>query len=312
MTIADIRSMMKRGELSVNHDYQRSQEVWPQSAKSYFIDTILTGFPFPKIYVYAHYSGPDGMKQRREIVDGQQRVMTMMEYLNGDFAVSTSTSTFRRKRYRDLDHDDQQRYLNTAVEMDLILQADQSQVLELFRRMNSYMAPLRPAEKRHAEFNGLFKWFINELADEYSPLLESYGVLSPSQIVRMQDAEFITELAQVLDVGIVDKNPTGLERIYKKYDKEFANEEDYADKIGQFFELMKGVLKPLVRTPLMKSYQLHSLFCALIGRKYGFPGSKELGIRKRGTFFRSRKSDHTTRKATRQPRAVLLSNYLDE
>lgn len=341
MTIADIRSMMKRGELKVNHDYQRSEAVWPQSAKSYFIDTILAGFPFPKIYIYVHYDGPEGMEQLREIVDGQQRVMTMMEFLGGAFAVTTSTSAFHRKRYRDLDRDDQQRYLNTAVGIDLVLQAEQSEVLEMFRRMNSYMAPLKPAEKRHAEFTGPFKWFINGLADEYSPVLESYRVLTPKQIVRMGDAEFITELAQVLDVGIVDKSPAALKRIYKDYDDEFPAEDEFTAKLDEFFELMKTAFKPLVGTQLMKSYHLYSLFCALMGRKYGFPGSRELRIRKRGSYFRSRKNamtilqelakaladddedgeyaeylavsgEQTTRKATREPRARILAEYLDE
>ncbi len=340
MTIADIKRQTDREELTVNEEYQRSNQVWPGSAKSYFIDTILAGFPFPKIYIYAHYGDGDGEEMKKEIVDGQQRVYTMIEYLRNDFYVSTPTSEFKRKHYKDLDPEDKQRYLNTVVEIDLILQAEQKDVLEMFRRMNSYMAPLKPAEKRHAEFQGDFKWFINALADEYSPVLQRYGVLRPTQVVRMGDAEFITELAQILDVGIVNRSNAAFTRIYKKYDKKFASADDFEAKIGEFFDLLTSTLKPLASTPLMKTYNLYSLFCALVGRKYGFPGSRDIGIKKRGTFFKSAKTavaklkrlaealeseaiegqfadylaaaaEATTRIATREPRARLIAEYLD-
>lgn len=46
-TIADIRDFLERTELTINTDYQRHPNIWPQNAKSYFIDTILNGYPFP-------------------------------------------------------------------------------------------------------------------------------------------------------------------------------------------------------------------------------------------------------------------------
>jgi hypothetical protein len=342
MTIAEIHAQIRRGELTVNHEYQRSPEIWPASAKSYFIDTILAGFPFQKIYIYAHYDdkvdGDDKIK--KEIVDGQQRVMTMLEFLNNEFWISTPSSPFKRKHYRDLELGERQRYINTMVEVDLVLQATPSDVLEMFRRINSYMAPLRPAERRHAQWNGKFKWFINSLADGYSPLLKSYGALNARQIIRMGDAEFISELAQVLDVGIVDKSAAALNRIYSSHDKNFDQEDEFREKIEEFFSTLTSTFKFLARTPMIKTYNLYSLFCALMGRKYGFPGSKDLGIKKCGTLFRSasaatkklkelvlaiedddqegRYGDYieetleaTTRVATRKPRAVLLAKYLD-
>jgi hypothetical protein len=342
MTIAEINAQIRRNELTVNHDYQRSPEIWPASAKSYFIDTILAGFPFQKIYVYAHYDDKVERddKIKKEIVDGQQRVMTMLEFLNNKFSISTPNSPFKRKHYRDLLLEDRQRYVNTTVEVDLILQATPSEVLEMFRRINSYMAPLRPAEKRHAQWNGKFKWFINSLADEYSPVLKSYEALNARQIVRMGDAEFITELAQVLDVGIIDKSASALNRIYSSHDKKFVQEDEFREKIDDFFKTLTSTFKFLARTPMIKTYNLYSLFCALIGRKYGFPNSRDLGIKKYGTFYRSASVatkklkelisaiedddqegqygdyvdatlEATTRVATRIPRAMLLAKYLD-
>ena len=49
-TIAEVRDMLERGDLTVNKSYQRSPNIWPVDAQSYFIDTILEGYPFPKVY----------------------------------------------------------------------------------------------------------------------------------------------------------------------------------------------------------------------------------------------------------------------
>ena len=54
-TIAEIRDQLLRKDLVVNPDYQRSSDIWPSNAQSYFIDTILEGYPFPKVYFYESY-----------------------------------------------------------------------------------------------------------------------------------------------------------------------------------------------------------------------------------------------------------------
>jgi len=47
-SVIEIRDMLARKELVVNETYQRGSELWPSGARSYFIDTMLNGFPFPK------------------------------------------------------------------------------------------------------------------------------------------------------------------------------------------------------------------------------------------------------------------------
>ena len=78
-TIAEIRDQLSRKDLVVNPDYQRSSDIWPSNAQSYFIDTILEGYPFPKVYFYESYDEKKKLP-RREIVDGQQRVTTAVSF----------------------------------------------------------------------------------------------------------------------------------------------------------------------------------------------------------------------------------------
>ena len=78
-SIAEIRDMLARRELVVNRNYQRGSGLWPSTARSYFIDTILTGFPFPKLYFYEQLDSRT--KDIKEIVDGQQRISSIIDFL---------------------------------------------------------------------------------------------------------------------------------------------------------------------------------------------------------------------------------------
>ncbi len=162
ISIAEIREMFDRKDLVINKEYQRHAGFWPSNAKSYFIDTILNGYPFPKVYLYETLVGTT-KKIRREIVDGQQRITTLIEYSNDGFALTNASLKYRSNRFSDLDDEKQNQFLSYSVPVDMILAAERSEILEMFRRMNSYTQPLNPAEKRHSEFGGEFKWFINEL-----------------------------------------------------------------------------------------------------------------------------------------------------
>lgn len=62
ITLIDLVEQISRKEVVINRHYQRGK-VWPDTAKTYFIDTILEGYPFPKIYLYQVFSE----KSRRPI-----------------------------------------------------------------------------------------------------------------------------------------------------------------------------------------------------------------------------------------------------
>lgn len=48
ITVTDYCGMVDSHEVRVNRDYQRSDQVWPRTAQSFLIETILLGFPIPK------------------------------------------------------------------------------------------------------------------------------------------------------------------------------------------------------------------------------------------------------------------------
>jgi len=100
-SIAEIIDWLKKRELVINNDYQRGGALWPTPAKSYFIDTILKDFPFPKVYFHEHIDR-ETKRPRREIVDGQQRLTTIVDFADGKFALGKNAIGFEGKRFKGL------------------------------------------------------------------------------------------------------------------------------------------------------------------------------------------------------------------
>jgi len=259
--------MLRRRELIVNDKYQRGAGLWPLGPASYFIDTILEGFPFPKIYFYEFFNRDD-RKTRREIVDGQQRVTTIQNFINNKFRI-VGDSKYSGMAFNDLDPEKQESFMTYSVSADVIRSATRSEILQMFRRMNAYTLPLNEAEKRHSSFSGEFKFFINELSDSLNEFFIQFGVFTDREILRMKDSELLAELALSLENGIISLSPTQLNSIYKKYDETFPTRIEYFSKIEDAFNFIISELEPLRGSFMMKSYALHSLVIALITAKYG-------------------------------------------
>lgn len=244
------------------------------TARSYFIDTILQDFPFPKIYLYQAFSSETN-KPYKELVDGQQRITTIQDFYHNKFPLSNTSKKFKGLRFRDLDEETQKIFVSYQIEHSTILSATRTELLEMFRRMNAYTAPLKEAEKRHSTYQGAFKWFVASIAEGvYSPLLDAYDILTEKQIARMGDAEFVSDLVVVLESGIQSKRNTAIEKLYKDYDEIFPREGDYEDVLIDFFDVLIGPLAGIRGSFMTKSYVIHSLFCAYVAIKHGFPGSE--------------------------------------
>lgn len=84
LTVADFRDMSIAGKLILRPEYQR-QAVWPERAKVSLMETILLGYPIPEIYL-AYETSPDGY-QTVSVVDGQQRLTALLDYLENRYAL---------------------------------------------------------------------------------------------------------------------------------------------------------------------------------------------------------------------------------
>lgn len=272
-SIIEIMQMLDRRELVVNQEYQRGPGLWPNGASSYFIDTILENFPFPKIYVYELLDkGERSLK--REIVDGQQRIGTIRRFYSNEFALGAE-SRFAGKRFRDLDDEAQNHFISYNVAVDVIRNANRSDILQMFRRMNAYTLPLNEAEKRHSSFQGRFKWFINYLADSFNEFFVEFSVFTNRQIVRMSDAALLADCIVAINKGVISTSPSDLREVYSSNDIDFPNEERYRELLTEAIHFVIENFSVLRGTHMMKPYALHSLLTALIHCRYGITAINE-------------------------------------
>lgn len=181
LTIEDILSEMRKNRFLIRPDYQRS-EVKDIPKASYLMESILLGVSIPPIFVFKRKD------KIREVVDGQQRLLTIIGFLgktylneNGEFA-SSSKDRFKLSKLRILTslngkniENIGQEYENKVmdfpidvIEIDEELNPEFSQI-DLFLRLNSKPYPIKENsfEMWNAYIAKEVTAEVKELADEY-------------------------------------------------------------------------------------------------------------------------------------------------
>lgn len=281
MTIADYCAALERKELAADPEYQRSDKVWPPAAKSFLIETILLGYPLPKVFLFQK-TDLKSKKTVKDIVDGQQRTRAIYDFFSGKLRLSKKLELVQAagKKYDQLDDDLKGAFLNYQLSIDLFVAATPQEIRQAFRRLNSYTVPLNPEELRHAEYQGAFKWFIYELTEEFEQRLVDIGVFGTKQIIRMQDAKLWTEFVHAVIYGVKTTKAKDLTGLYKRFDKQFSADEQVAATSEEDSEASASTLKdemaervrdamacimsmPEIHDgPLMKPHNFYSLLLA--------------------------------------------------
>jgi len=215
-------------------------------------------------------------KPRREIVDGQQRITTIVDFVDGKFALGRNAREYAGNYFEDLPEDVKDNFWAYTVSVDVIRNADRTEILQMFRRMNAYTLPLNESEKRHSEFFGEFKDWVNGVLDREGRVLTEWGVLTSRQIVRMADAEFIADVALAIDEGIISTSPSKLRALYKTFDEAFAGMPQFDERVSGAFQAVTQHLSAIQDSYATKPHVFHSLVCALIHNKFGLPNGEEV------------------------------------
>ena len=87
LIVQDLINWDKYQELNLSPWYQR-RTVWTTPQKSYLLNTLMEQKPVPTLY-FRHTVDLEQDKSLREVVDGQQRIRAILEYVNNDFLRGT-------------------------------------------------------------------------------------------------------------------------------------------------------------------------------------------------------------------------------
>ena len=105
--VRELVQMVRGGSLIPRPEFQR-RLVWTNLDKARLIDTVLKGYPFPEIYVANGDLNIETGEGTQLLVDGQQRVTTLVEYFEGNPRLSLKGNT----PYSDLEDNEKRRFLD--------------------------------------------------------------------------------------------------------------------------------------------------------------------------------------------------------
>ena len=270
-TVADILTWLDDKTLVVNREFQRNSKVWPTAAKAYLIDTILRGLPMPKIYLRTK-TNTFTRRSYREVVDGQQRLLAIQSFAKDEFPLGSNREVyaeFARKRYSELDEEDQRKFLEYLVPSEQLMNASDSVVFDVFQRLNTYNYNLSPQELRHGKYHGQFSSYVVAASRHWGYFWDKHRVLSNRSRVRMGDDELMAQMFGVILEGVTDGGQPKIERLYKKYDVELPS--DVSTKIDSIIEYIEDNLSPILETGLTGSPHFLMLFAAVAHAKFGIP-----------------------------------------
>lgn len=164
LTLSGISDMWAAGDIVIPL-YQR-RFVWTEKQASMLIESFLAGLPVPQVFFYIDSDN------RFEVIDGHQRIQSIVFYLDGFFGHEDITgkkkvfrlkglhpeSPFLNKRFSELESSHQRKLQNSILRAINIRQlrpeGQATSAFHIFERLNTGGTPLRPQEIRNCVFRG--------------------------------------------------------------------------------------------------------------------------------------------------------------
>lgn len=274
-SIADIIRLLDNGELSIQPKYQRRRTPWPTSAKTALMDTILNNFPVPPIYLRDYVN--DYGKRQKEIIDGQQRISTIIEFYKGKFQLSKSIfdEDFYNCRFEDLPLEAQLLFEDFEVSFISIRGASESDIVSIFSRLNSFSLPLNPQEKLNALYAGELKTQVYELATDYNTFWLSNKILTTHTIARMFDSKLVSDIVYAVLYGVTSYTGKDIDNMYKEFDEEFPLKNEFNSNFNKTMTVLGNLYESQDIAHVFKpTFMFYSLFLVVYARLFGFKGQE--------------------------------------
>lgn len=240
LLVQDLVTWHKNGEIDASPWYQR-RSVWTRPQKAYLVNTLFEQKPIPTLY-FRHSIDLEQEKSMREVVDGQQRIRAIIDYVEGGFA-ARHPSYKQKVKHKQLKAEEKRKFRETQLSGGWLLGASDPDVIEVFGRLNSVSKTLNPSEKRNSKFSGEFKQFCLHQAASRVRLWRDLGVFNSNAIARMQEIQFIAGIVLNLRQGLSDYSDQKLDKLYKANDEEFPEVNEIERRLESCFTTIASMPK---------------------------------------------------------------------
>ena len=285
--ISQFLDWQRQGTLNLSPVFQR-RPVWKGPAKSLLIDSVIRGYPVP-IILLRQVQNLESLAMTNEVVDGQQRLRTLLAYIDPDCLTDfdethdtirisrTHNPSFANKPFSRLSDDIKTSLLNYELSTHIFPNTTGDELIfRLFARLNSTGLSLNGQEIRNAEFHGAFKTIVYDLAFENLNLWRNWQIFSNGDISRMLEAEAVSECLIAMMQGVKAKDQRNIRKFYRD------NEDDFPEaRIAQRrFRKILGDLDDSVgdlfpESAFKRPALFYSLFAAVYHHVYGLCSSLE-------------------------------------
>lgn len=258
--VIEIYNKLRNNQIVVNKAYQRKL-VWKIAHKLKFIDTILRNYPFPEIYL-----APGNLDQEKlilvdEIVDGQQRLTTIKDYIQGEDVFSLEKLAI--KKFSELTTTEKTAFLNYEISVRYLKGVSEEQVKEIFQRINKTDYALNTAERLNAQWGGSeFVCFAKQIIDQeflsedavfilderiknklnvfFAGGEDDESVFSSNDVTRMLAYQYIMTLVATFLDGYFNRNEK-LQSFIEMYNDSFPSAAEVASRIAAVVDFLQDI-----------------------------------------------------------------------
>jgi len=189
ITLGGYVDLWDRRELEVP-DFQRLY-VWDRVKASKLVESFLLGLPVPGVFLYKGRSKPGYF-----IIDGQQRIVSLIRFIKGTFEESkfrlkNVDPRYDGKTFEELSEDEQFKLKGQTLRATIIQQInpnDDTSIYHVFERLNTGGVNLNPMEVRQCVSFGPFVSALKEI-NEGEAWRKVIGKPKPDK--RLRDVELI-------------------------------------------------------------------------------------------------------------------------
>ena len=261
------------GSLEIKPPFQR-KPIWGAKQKSFLIESILLGLPVPEIYM--QQSTSEGGKTTYAIVDGQQRIRTVLQFIGSEkdpehleankFALDKLPveSTWHNATFAKLTPEEKRQFYGYQFCVRNLYTDDEGEVRGMFGRLNKFLAPLKPQELRHALYTGPFVKVVERFADD--GYWAENKIVTAAAIRRMSDLEFVSELLIGTIHGPQGGSPAVIDNYYvtyEDYEDEFPGQKTAAKLFLKTFAVIKELFADIQEHRWGNKTDFYTLFVGL-------------------------------------------------
>jgi hypothetical protein len=169
--------------------------------------------------------GDEEGDERHIVVDGQQRVRAVLDFVQGTYSLEGEevTKKWRGLSFEELSADEKKAVFGYKFVVRILPVMEEEGIRNIFARLNRNVVALNEQELRNATYWGPFIKAIQFMADE-DPFWAESGLFSANDHRRMLDHEYLSELAIAYLHGPQNKKDR-LDHYYQLYEERFEDRE---------------------------------------------------------------------------------------